>query len=138
WLRVVHVLGVILWIGGIASVALAAAFMSSDRRLLAAARHIAVRIATPGLVLAWVGGLAMFIYSLEAYRRAPWMHTKITLALVAAAFTGIVSAKVRKAAEGQEVHLGSLRRSALIIVLLAVVNVVLAFLGRYWMPGSAG
>ncbi|MEM9865827.1 MAG: hypothetical protein AAF938_29745, partial [Myxococcota bacterium] len=59
-------------------------------------------------------------------------------ALVAAAFTGIVSAKVRKAAEGQEVHLGSLRRSALIIVLLAVVNVVLAFLGRYWMPGSAG
>ena len=138
WLRVVHVLGVIFWIGGIVSVALAAAFISSERKLLAAARHVAVRVATPGLFLAWVGGLSLFIVSLDAYRKAPWMHAKITLALVAAALTGVVSAKIRKASQGEQVELGALRRQAFGIVAIALVNVVLAFLGRVWMPGSAG
>ena len=131
WLRIAHIIGVILWIGGALSVALVAAFAEGEanRPITTAARKVALRVATPGMVLAWVGGLALFALSLDAYLKAGWMHGKITIGLIVAALTGVLSGKLRKAAAGEDVKPGSLRVFGIVIVVLAVLNVVLALLG---------
>jgi protoporphyrinogen IX oxidase len=131
---ILHVLGVLLWIGGCASAAWTAAQLyaaSAEARkegLLAVRRSLMV-IATPGLLLAWVGGLTIFVTGIEIYRRAGWMHTKITLALVVAALHGVLLARVRKAASGQREATPQLFSGlAMTIVLLAAVVVVLVVL----------
>ena len=137
WLQVIHILGVALWVGGVLSVGLIGAYASGEGRVLAAARHASLRVATPGLVLAWVGGLTMFIMGIDVYKRAGWLHAKITLALIAAALTGVLSGKLRKAAEGADIPGSTLRTLSIAVLSIAVLNIVLAFLGPAWMS-SAG
>ena len=132
WLHVIHILGVIAWIGGVVSVGLVGALAAGEGKVLAAARAVSLRVATPGLVLAWLGGLTMFIMHIDVYKRAGWMHAKITLALIAAALTGVLSGKLRKAAAGQDVASSTLRNLAMGTLFIAVLNVVLAFLGSQW------
>ena len=135
WLRVLHVIGVTLWIGGVLSVGLVGAFASGERRVLAAARHASLRVATPGMVLAFVGGFTMFFVSLDTYKSAGWVHIKITLAIIAAALTGVLSGKLRKAAAGVEVSSSTLRNLSFGVLFCALVNIVMAFLGSVWMGG---
>ncbi|MAQ17760.1 MAG: hypothetical protein CMN30_23560 [Sandaracinus sp.] len=135
WLRIAHIVGVVLWIGGALSVALVAAAAEGEARrsLATVARSVALKVATPGMVLAWLGGLAMFALHLDGYLRAGWMHGKITIALVVAALTGVLSGKLRRAAQGEEVKPGTLRTFGIVIVVLAVLNVVLALAGPLLM-----
>lgn len=133
WLRVLHVIGVTLWIGGVLSVGLVGAFASGDKKTLEAARHASLRVATPGMILAFVGGLAMFIVSIDVYKSAGWVHIKLTLALVAAALTGVLSGKLRKAAAGTEVSAKALKGLSFGVLGLALVNIIMAFLGPIWM-----
>ena len=135
WLRIAHVVGVILWIGGALSVALVAAAAEGEARrsLATVARSVALKVATPGMVLAWLGGLAMFALHLDAYLKAGWMHGKITIALIVAALTGVLSGKLRKAAAGEAVKPGTLRTLGLVIIVLAVLNVILALAGPQLM-----
>ena len=141
WLRVVHILGVIFWIGGAVTVAWIATAIGGDNKessstgLSQVARSAALRIATPGMVLAWVGGLILLATHWSTYARAGWMHGKITVALIVAALTGVLSGKLRKAAQGEPVSVGTLRGLGWAIALLAVLNVVLALVGPSLMGG---
>jgi protoporphyrinogen IX oxidase len=122
--RYLHFIGNIFWLGGVVTVAVVAALLAgqAEREHAVAARGAALRIATPGLVLSWIGGLGMLLpHWSTLYARAGWMHGKITLALVAAALTGMVTGRLRRAASGEgELHAGRLR-------LLATVLLVIAF-----------
>jgi len=133
WLRIVHVVGVMLWIGGALSVALVAAAAEGEakRSLATVSRRVALRVATPGMVLAWVGGLTMFALSLDGYLSQGWMHAKITIGLVVAALTGVLTGKLRKAAAGEDVSTKSLRIFGIVILVLAIGNVVLARIGAH-------
>ncbi len=131
WLRIIHIVGVILWIGGALSVALVAAAAEGEakRSLATVSRRVALRVATPGMVLAWVGGLVMFGLSLDGYLTQGWMHAKITIGLIVAALTGVLTGRLRRAAAGEDVSQTSLRVFGIVIVVLAVGNVVLARIG---------
>lgn len=126
-MRFVHLLGVILWIGGIVSVAIAAGAASSSaaKETSAALRKAALAVATPGMLMAWIGGLAMLIpHFTDVYARAGWMHGKLTLVLIASALSGVVGGQLRKAASGDaELNTGKLQKLgvALLFVSLAVV-----------------
>lgn len=127
-----HLLGVILWIGGSVTGALVVALAAdaARRETAAAARRALLFVASPGMVLAWVAGLAVLLPSFTtAYARAGWMHGKLTVALVASGLTGFLMGKLRKAASGQAgVAEGALRGVAIAIVVLAAVVVVLVML----------
>jgi len=133
WLRIIHIVGVILWIGGALSVALVAAAAEGEakRSLATVSRRVALRVATPGMVLAWIGGLVMFGLSLDGYLSQGWMHAKITLGLIVAALTGVLTGRLRKAAAGEDVSAKSLRIFGIVILVLAIGNVVLALLGPH-------
>jgi protoporphyrinogen IX oxidase len=103
---VLHLLGVVLWIGGCASAAWTAAQLTSvaegaRAEGLAAVRRSLLVIATPGLLLAWLGGLTVFVSFMDVYARAGWMHGKLTIALALSAIHGVLMARVRRASTGE-------------------------------------
>lgn len=102
----VHLLGVFLWLGGAVAAATVAAFAADsgdDAVALKGARRAFTWWATPGMLLAWAGGLTMLIpHFTELYARAGWMHGKLTLLLAATAVTGVLSGRIRKAAKGDK------------------------------------
>ncbi|MFW6051754.1 MAG: hypothetical protein ACODAU_11300 [Myxococcota bacterium] len=130
--RLLHFVGNIFWLGGVVSVGLVGAGLAgaSERSHAAPLRRTALTIATPGMVLAWLGGLGMLLPAWgEVYARAGWMHGKITLALIAAALTGVLTGRLRRAANGTgELKPGLLRGLSWTVLVLALLTVGLAVL----------
>lgn len=131
----VHLFGVILWIGGLVTAGLTFAFADHARREVAQAARRAMRfLVTPGMLLAWVAGLAVLIPSFStSYATAGWMHGKLTLALFASGAHGFLSGKLRKIADGTaEPQPGAIRGVVLGVLVIALVVVGLVIL----RPGS--
>ena len=136
-LRAFHLFGAILWIGGTVAVGLAAAAAAEHRREASAAlRRVALRVAAPGMVLAWVGGLTLLAMGWSGYRRAGWMHTKLLLVLVAAGLTGALTGRLRRWAAGDELSVQAVRGLAFALLVLAGLVLLMVFFGPLWMGGT--
>jgi putative membrane protein len=138
WLKALHLVGAFLWLGTSIGVALVAAAAAGDQRAPVAvlARRVALRIATPGLVLAFAGGLTMLALSLDLYARAGWMHGKLLLVVIAAGLHGAISGKLRKMAGGAEV--GGLAGLAYAYLAILVLVVIAVLLGPVLLPARTG
>ncbi len=134
--RIIHVLGNVLWLGGgaVAAFAMAQFALSSQEARTSAAqvvRKTVLNIVTPGMLLSFAGGLYMLLTNWSTlYAKAPWMHGKLTVGLVAAGVSGALSGKLRRAANGAEVTPNSMRIFGIILVLSAVAAITLV-LGRF-------
>lgn len=135
----VHLIGVILWIGGTATAAIVAIAGAREEgavrtAILSAARRAMLMIATPGLLLAWIAGLAWLIpYFGSLYARAGWMHGKLTLLVIATAMTGVFTGRLRRAAKGTKPpSIGLFAAAALVTIVAAVAIALLAEL----QPGA--
>jgi uncharacterized membrane protein len=63
------------------------------------------------------------------YARQPWMHAKLTVGLIAAAFSGVLSGRLRRAAAGDaEISAGALKAAGAVLLLSAIANVMFVFL----------
>ena len=131
---IVHIAGVVLWVGGAAAAAwtaaqLATATPEARREGLGAVRRALLAVVTPGILLAWVGGLTLFLSALDLYARAGYLHGKITIAVVISALHGVLVARVRKAADGtREASAATFGGLAMAIVVLAHAAVALVIL----------
>src|SRR5687767_2916244 len=99
-----HVAGVILWIGGSAAGAWTAAQLATStvevrRAGLDAVRRALLTLTMPGIALAWIGGLLLFVTALDVYARAGWLHGKIMIALVVSGLHGVLVSRVRRSAD---------------------------------------
>ncbi|MDH5491983.1 MAG: CopD family protein [Myxococcales bacterium] len=133
--RAIHMAGVIFWIGGVVSVAMLAAMAPKPgAAALSAYRGVTLRVATPAMIVAWIGGLGMLLPSFTTlYVRQGWMHGKLGLVLLAAGLTGMLTAKLRKAALGEaELSASTMRALGLALFGLALIVVALAV----FKPGS--
>lgn len=134
--RLLHVLGIILWIGGSVTAALMVVMAAGEvQKVAAAARRAVLAIATPGMLLAWAAGLTVLAGGWSAvYAKAGWMHGKVTVALIITGLTGVLTGRLRRAAAGTgEVNTGLLRGLAIAILVLALV---VLFLARFQPGGS--
>ena len=134
-LRILHVIGNIAWLGGGAVAAFAMVALASETQAtrLAAAqalRKVVLWLVTPGMLLSLGAGLIMLLSEWSTlYARQPWMHAKLTVGLVAAAFSGVLSGRLRRAASNAgELSPGAFRAAGLVLVLSAVANVSFVFL----------
>lgn len=125
--RVFHVFGVILWVGGMAAAAVSSIDLlgrpEGERGAGMGAVRGALRIlATPGLLLAWLGGVAMLMSAWDVYARAGWMHGKITIGVILSAVHGMLLARTRpgRASASQPFVI-----ALVVTLLLALVNVAL-------------
>jgi uncharacterized membrane protein len=133
--KIVHVLGNIMWLGGGAAAAFTMVFLAAESKdiKLAAARAVrkwVLLVVTPGMLLSFAGGLInLFSYWDALYKKAPWMHSKLLVGLIAAAFTGVLSGKLRKAASnGDEVPVGAMKLAGSVLLVSALLGVALVFL----------
>jgi uncharacterized membrane protein len=131
--KILHVIGNVLWLGGGAASAFAFVKLAhhDDKVRLAAAgalRSLTLTLVTPGFLLAFSSGLIMLLtHWADLYAKAPWMHIKLTTGIIAAAFTGVLSGRLRRAAIGTAVTAGPVRTAGIILVLSAVVNVIMVY-----------
>lgn len=134
-LRTIHLFGAIMWIGGTAAIAVTAIALPSSARKegASALRAAMLRIATPGMVLAFLGGLGILLPNfMTIYARAGWMHAKLLIVLVAAGLTGVISGFLRRAATGQrELPTAALRVMGTVVLLLGLAAVALVLLRPY-------
>ncbi len=123
-----HFLGMIFWIGSAVAVAItAAAPTQGESGIAQALRKVTLRVTTPAMLIAFAGGLGMLIPNFAAvYARQGWMHSKLTLLLVLAGATGVLSGKLRRWADGQEVTPKTFGRLAGAISVLSILIVTFA------------
>lgn len=127
--RYLHFLGITFWVGTAVAVAFSAAVPSREgqRGLAEALRGVTLRITTPSMLLAFVGGFGMLIPSFaEVYAKQGWMHAKLTLLLVLAGVTGVLTGKLRRWAVGESVGPKTFSRLGWTVSILALVIVTLA------------
>jgi uncharacterized membrane protein len=132
--KIIHVIGNVLWLGGGAAAAFSFVLLGREDpkvRLAAAQalRKIMLRLVSPGMNLSLGAGLIMLLtYWSDLYAKAPWMHAKLTVGLIAAGFSGVLSGKLRRAAEGSEVTPGAIKLAGAVLILSAVANVCFVIL----------
>ena len=123
-----HLIGVLVWIGSTFSAGAIAA-MTTEEESQATARKLSRlirRFVVPSMILAWVGGLGRLMPDFyNIYSTAGWMHTKLLLVLLISALTGVMGAKLRRAAVG-EGDLSAPRKLGYTVIALAAAVVTLA------------
>jgi putative membrane protein len=126
--RYLHFLGMTFWIGTAVAVAIAASAPTQwESGIAHALRKVTLRVTTPAMLFAFAGGFGMLIPNFaETYAKQGWMHAKLTLLLALAGATGVLTGKLRRWAEGQEVSPTTFSRLAWIISILAILITTLA------------
>ena len=126
--RYLHFLGITFWIGSAVAVAIAAAAPTPwESGIAQALRKVSLRVTTPAMLVAFAGGFGVLIPNFaDVYAKQGWMHGKLTLLLILAGMTGVLTGKLRRWAEGQEVTQKTFTRLAWTIAALAVLIVTLA------------
>lgn len=126
--RYLHFLGITFWIGSAVAVAIAASAPSPmESGIAQSLRKISMRVTTPAMLFAFAGGFGMLIPNFaELYAKQGWMHTKLVLLLVLAGATGVLTGKLRRWAEGQEVSPKVFGKLAWTLSILAVLIITLA------------
>lgn len=133
--RILHVFGVLLWVGGMATGSAAAMSLSSKPQAqrapgMDAVRHALRILATPGLLLAWLGGLAMLVSNWSAvYAHAGWAHGKLTIGILLSGLHGVLLARTRP---GRATTARPFVIALALTLLFALMNVVLVVV----RPGS--
>lgn len=131
-LRAVHLAGAILWFGTAITVGLIA-YRLGDPRQAHALRDVARKLATPGMIIAWLGGLTMLAFGWSGYARAGWMHGKLLLVFIASGMTGALTVRLRKWAAGEDVAVESLRRMSFALLAIMLLVLVAVLLGPHWL-----
>ena len=126
--RYLHFLGITFWIGSAVAVAIAAAAPTPwESGIAQALRKVSLRVTTPAMLVAFAGGFGMLIPKFaDVYAKQGWMHGKLTLLLILAGATGVLTGKLRRWAEGQDVTQKTFARLAWVIAALALLIVTLA------------
>ncbi len=131
--RILHVIGNIFWLGGGVACAFTMLLMASESKASRAAaakalRTITVYIVTPGMLAGLVGGLWLLVpHWSDLYAKQPWMHMKLTVGLVAIAFSGVLTGRLRRAANGDDAPLGALKLAGAVLLLSALAGATLVF-----------
>lgn len=126
--RYLHFLGLTFWVGtAVAIAAVAAAPTPLESGIAQTLRKVSLRVTTPAMLLAFVGGFGMLLPRFaEFYAKQGWMHTKLTLLVVLAAVTGVLTGRLRRWASGQEISQATFGRLAWAIALLGALIVTFA------------
>ncbi|MDP8999208.1 MAG: CopD family protein [Myxococcota bacterium] len=98
-----HVVANVVWIGAILSVAVLAGRgpLSADPvEVGTLAKRVYVSLAVPAFLVSFAAGAARIALQPRAYAHLPWMHAKLTLALVVIVLHHMIGARARRVANG--------------------------------------
>ena len=131
WLKALHIVAVITWIGGMLIVAVAIAAVSGARdhheiagrtALLAGVRRWDRRVTTPAMLVVWMLGLALA--SMGHWFPQAWLVTKFAMVLLLSAAHGLLSGNLRKLSLSRQPESPAGLRHAAVAVVAAVLIIV--------------
>jgi putative membrane protein len=118
-----HVLANVVWIGALFSAAMLAGrgpFVADPADVGALARRVYVRLAVPAFLVSFGAGVGRIALAPYPYLHMPWMHAKLTLALVVIVLHHMIGARARRVAQGNaEAGRGVVRLAVLAFVCVA-------------------
>ena len=108
WLLALHVLGIVLWIGGLlAATGVLAQSAAADAAIRAAvaqpARKLMRLLADPGAALAIVAGGWLLSADAMGYFAQPWFQTKLVVVVGLIGLHGATAVRAKRAATGGEI-----------------------------------
>jgi protoporphyrinogen IX oxidase len=133
WLKALHIIAVLIWIGGLLTAAMTIRALSGSKATAEAIGRTAVlnvvvrwdhRVTAPAMLFVWGAGLMLAMQG--EWFRSPWLTIKLVLVVVLSALHGMLSGTLRKLGRcyGTLTPL-SLRHAPLLILISAVAIVVL-------------
>jgi uncharacterized integral membrane protein (TIGR00701 family) len=131
WLKALHIIAVVTWVGGLLVVAVAIGAVSGARgendmasraAFLARVRQWDRRVTTPAMLAVWILGLALALTG-HWFPQA-WLVVKSALVLLLSALHGVLSGNLRRLAISPETQSPASLRYAAEAVLGAVVVIV--------------
>jgi len=100
----VHVIGNVVWIGSLLSVALLVAhapWTAEPADVGRLARRVHGRLAVPGFLTSFAAGAGRIWLMPAVYAHAYWMHAKLLLALVVIVLHHVIGARAKRVAAGR-------------------------------------
>lgn len=131
WLKVLHIVAVLTWVGGMLVIAFANAAISEVGESQESVTRVAFlrsgrrwdrRVTTPAMVLVWVIGLTLALVG--HWFPQPWLLVKMTLVLVLSALHGSLSGRLWRSTQGVQMVGTSNARFATPAILATVFMVV--------------
>lgn len=127
WLNVIHLITGMVWLGGLLMMAVVVACgvgnSSNYAPLIGQVRRWSRSVTSPAMLILWACGLAMIIS--HGGGLPLWLILKIVVLVVLSGVHGMLSATLRRLAEGQNTPLRPFIRYTPWIVVLATVLIVL-------------
>jgi len=103
WLKALHIVAVLVWVGGLFTVAFATAAASKGpadelgpMALIESVRRWDQRVTSPALLIVWGAGLTLAMQG--AWFPAPWLIIKLAIVVLLSALHGILSGSLRRLA----------------------------------------
>ena len=139
-LLVVHVLGLVFWVGGLLVTSMAltrhAQEASADARgALARLERIYLRgLADPGALLTILAGISLILTNRSYYLHAPWLHIKLTFVVLLIGLHGWVAARTKAFSTGRiELQRGEARLLVVATLLIFVSILIATLVGEVYL-----
>ena len=129
-LLVVHILGLVFWVGGLLVTSMALTRHTQEaspeaRDALARLERIYLRgLADPGALLTILAGAGLIMTNPHYFLHAPWLHIKLTFVLLLIGLHGMVAMRTKGFAAGRV----ALQRSEARMMVLATLFLFLSIL----------
>ncbi|MGH9681639.1 MAG: CopD family protein [Candidatus Acidiferrales bacterium] len=133
-LLVVHVLGLVFWVGGLLVTCMALTRHTQEalvdaRSALARLERIYLRgLADPGALLTILAGISLILTNRTYYLHAPWLHIKLTFVVLLIGLHGWVAARTKAFSTGRIALQRSEARLLVVATLLIFVSILIATL----------
>ncbi len=117
-----HILGDVVWIGALLSVASLVAhapWTPEPAEVGRLARRIHLRLAVPAFLLAFGAGVARIALAPAAYAHMPWFHAKLAFALVVIILHHVIGARAKGVARGRVAAAAGVDLQGLAVLLCA-------------------
>lgn len=119
-LKVAHIVAVILWFGGMMTVAI---LLRESPELAASLRIWDQRITTPAMIAAWALGLAMASWG-GWFSTGGWLIAKLVFVMALSAVHGMLSGRLRRIAAPRPAPLQAGGLSILAVMTLLLLAIV--------------
>jgi putative membrane protein len=107
WLLVVHVVGIVMWVGGLMMVTLIFAQHTQESSPEARASLLLLEgklfksMAGPGALLALISGVGLITTNPHYFLHAPWLHLKLSFVLILIILHGVAVRRFVALKQGQ-------------------------------------
>lgn len=98
-----HILANVVWIGSLLAVALLTGrgrFAADPAEVGALARRVHLSLAGPAFIASFAAGVILIALNPRVYAHLPWMHAKLSFALVVIVLHHVIGGRARRVANG--------------------------------------